>query len=546
MKNLNKYLKYSFLTLLIIGFSGCQKLLDLKPTNEQTSEKIYSTADGYTQVMAKVYGAMALTGNAGPAGSADVSGDEGFSDFIRGFWNLQSLPTEEAVWSWNDAGGIADINTMTWSASNGLSQQLYRRSYFQIVLCNDFIEQSSDANLSLRGISGADAERIKDYRNEARFLRAFQYWVLMDIFGNVPFVTKISRDLPVQKTRSEIFNFVESELKELEEVMLAPKSNQYGRVDRAAAWAVLARMYLNAEVYTGTPKFSEAITYSRKIIDAGYTLHSDYRSLFMADNHTIKDEFIFAVPYDGQKSQGFGGTTYLIKAGTFDDDASKMMPNGLNEGWECIRVRANLPELFPNQGLATPAEPKKDLRAWFANSSTLINITQVLNSKGGGFRCNKFTNLASNPSTPPNNTQQFSDADFPLFRLAEFYLIYAESVLRGGSGGDAGTALSYINQLRKRAYTDATGNSTTPDNGQISAADLTLDFMLDERGRELYWEGHRRTDLIRFGRFTSGNYLWQFKGGSATGKAVPSYYNLYPIPASDLLVNTNLKQNPGY
>lgn len=520
--------------LLIMGsLAACQKMLDLKPTNELTSEKIYSTADGYTQVMAKVYGAMTMTGNAGPAGSADVSGDEGFSDFVRGFWNLQSLPTEEAVWSWNDAGGIADINIMTWSSTNGLSQQLYRRSYFQIVLCNDFIEQSSDSKLSQRGIGGADATRIRQFRNEARFLRAFQYWVLMDLFGNVPFTTAISLELPKQRDRSQIFAFVESELKELESTLAEPRTNQYGRVDRAACWALMARMYLNAEVYTGTPRYTDAITYANKVIGAGYSLHPNYANLFKADNHKIKDEIIFAIPYDGIQSQGYGGTTYLIKAATFDDPESKMMPNGLNEGWECIRVRAELPLLFPDTGFGNP---KRDKRAMFTRDNTTLNISRVLDSKGGGYRCNKFSNKASDGSFDPN--RQFADTDFPLFRLAEIYLIYAEAVLRGGTGGDAGTALNYINALRERAYGDGSGN--------ITADALTLDFLLNERQRELYWEGHRRTDLVRYGKFTGSAYLWQFKGGSATGRAVASNFNLYPIPATDLTINTNLKQNPGY
>jgi len=125
-----------------------------------------------------------------------------------------------------------------------------------------------------------------------------------------------------------------------------------------------------------------------------------------------------------------------------------------------------------------------------------------------------------------------------LFRLADIYLTYAEAVLRGGTGGDANTALTYINWLRQRAYGDSSGN--------ITGADLNLNFILDERGRELYWEGTRRTDLIRYGLFTSGNYLWPFKGGVEAGTGVDDKYNLFPISATDMVANPNLKQNPGY
>jgi hypothetical protein len=359
----------------------------------------------------------------------------------------------------------------------------------------------------------------------------------MDLFGNIPFVTAISRELPPQRSRKEVFEFVEKELIEIENLLPQPKTAQYGRVDRASAWALLSRMYLNAEIYLGgasrSPEvFTNAITYANKVINSGYQLHGNYANMFRADNHLVKDEFIFAVPYDGIRSQGFGGTTYLVKAATFDDVASNMMPNGLNEGWECIRVRANLPLLFPDTGFGN----NKDRRALFSRDATTLNMTRVLDSKGGGYRCVKFSNKNSDGTF--NATRQFSDTDFPLFRLGEIYLIYAEAVLRGGSGGDLGTALTYINSLRQRAY--------GTDEGNITGGDLTLDFILDERGRELYWEGHRRTDLVRFGRFTSGSYLWQFKGGSATGRPVAASYNLYPIPSTDLLINTNLKQNPGY
>jgi hypothetical protein len=126
-----------------------------------------------------------------------------------------------------------------------------------------------------------------------------------------------------------------------------------------------------------------------------------------------------------------------------------------------------------------------------------------------------------------------------MFRLADVYLIYAEAVLRGGTGGDAGTALTYINQLRTRAYDGVT-------TGNITSGQLTLPFILDERGRELLFEMHRRTDLIRFGKFTGGDYIWQWKGGTYSGTTADSTYNLMPIPSTDLLNNPNLVQNPGY
>ena len=123
------------------------------------------------------------------------------------------------------------------------------------------------------------------------------------------------------------------------------------------------------------------------------------------------------------------------------------------------------------------------------------------------------------------------------------YLIYAEAFLRGGTGADATTALEYLNKIRYRAY----GNSYGPgDVGKLNSADLTLQTILDERGRELYWEGHRRTDLIRYGLLTTNTYLWPWKGGVSSGTGVDSKYNIFPIPAADLTANPNLTQNTGY
>src|SRR5690606_12271725 len=138
----------------------------------------------------------------------------------------------------------------------------------------------------------------------------------------------------------------------------------------------------------------------------------------------------------------------------------------------------------------------------------------------------------------PNYHADFVDTDYPMFRLADAYLMFAEAVLRGGSGGTLGEAVGYINQIRERAYGDASGN--------IAQNDLTLDFILDERARELYWEGHRRTDLIRFGKFTGSSYLWPWKGNVAEGTATPAHLDLFPIPEVDRAANPNLEQNPGY
>jgi hypothetical protein len=530
MKQINlKIIVAAVLTIAVV--SSCTKKLDLTPTNDITADKVYSTPLGYKQSLAKIYGAMALTGNSGGTGSADIPSqilsDEGNSDFLRGFWYLQELSTDEAGWTYHGNTDPVGIHQMTWSSINQTVAGAYYRSFFQITLANDFIRQASDANLASRGITGASADSIRKYKAEARFLRAYQYWVLMDLFANPPFVTEndlIGVGLPKQIQRKDLFTYIESELKALETDLIAPRQNEYGRVDQAAAWALLARMYLNAEVYTGTPRYTDAITYCNKIINAGYTLHTNYKELMLADNDQLKNsEFIFTIRYDGTYTQSWGGTTTLAH-GPAGVPGSL---SGTNGSWGCIRVTQQFVNLFD----AT------DIRGQFYTNGQNLIMNQLLDVSTDGYSSTKFRNVTRSGGPAPHLDPggNWSDIDFPLFRLAETYLIYAEAVLRGGSGGSNTTALGYLNQLSLRGHNNTSSN-----------AQLTLPYILNERGRELFWEGFRRTDLIRFGQFTTSAYLWAWKGGVASGTAVDSKYNIFPIPSIDLSANPNLVQKPGY
>jgi hypothetical protein len=524
-----------FKKLMVIGFAAgtlvsCTKKLDLTPTNGTTAAIVYSTPLGYTQAMAKVYGSFALTGNTGPAGNGDVQGiDEGTSDFYRLYWKAQELSTDEAVVAWGDPG-IQDFHKMNWTSDNPMLKGLYYRSYYQITLANDFIRQASDANLTARGITGADADNVKKFRAEARFLRAYQYSVLMDLFGNVPFVTEtdvLGASLPKQKTRAELFSYIETELKAMEADLVDARKNEYGRADKAAAWALLARIYLNAQVYTGAAKNAEAIVYSKKVIDAGYTLISDYTKLMRADNNLNNSEFILTINFDGLKTQSYGGTTFLTRAAI--GGSMTAADFGVTGGWVGTRTTKAFSDKFTDITGATD----KRAQIYTAGQSAEINdLTKFTD----GYTITKFKNIKANGS--PGSNLDHTDIDFPIFRLSEMYLIYAEAVLRGGTGGDAATALGYINTIRQRAYGNTSGN--------ITGSQLTTDFILDERSRELYWEGFRRTDLIRYNRFVESTYLWPWKGGVKSGTNVDAWRKLYPIPSADISSNTNLKQNTGY
>jgi len=305
-----------------------------------------------------------------------------------------------------------------------------------------------------------------------------------------------------------------------------PRANEYGRVDKACVWMLLARLYLNAEVYGAGDKYTDAVTYSNKVItEGGYELEDTYAHMFMADNNTAKG-IIFALQYDGVTTQTYGGTTFLVAA-QIGGSMQGLTDFGSTEAWWGLRVKPQFYDKFPTDN--------SDSRKMFYTAGQTKEMTNLFDFTNG-FASTKWKNKTS--AGVNGKSTKFPDTDLPIFRLADAYLMYAEAVLRGGTGGTLTNALGYVNAIREKAYGGTAGD--------IDASQLNLDFILDERGRELWFEGYRRTDLIRFGKFTGGDYLWSWKGGILAGKAIDAKYNLYPIPDADRTANPNLLQNDGY
>ena len=526
------YNKIILLAGLVFILASCTKDLNTVPLDPKsiTSATVFDNPAAYKEALAKIYAGLALSGQQGPAGAADISGiDEGFGEYLRGLWYLEELPTDEAVISWNDQT-IKDFHNQSWGSSDVFISAVYYRVFYQIGLCNEFLRQTTDAKLNERGVDADLKAKIKHYRAEARFLRALSYYHALDEFGNVPFVTEkdpVGAFFPKQISRADLFNYIESELKAIEPDLIDARQNEYGRADKAADWTLLAKLYLNAKVFTGQERNTDCITYCKKVIDAGYSLKPEYKDLFLADNNVNNNEVIFSVNFDGIHTQTWGGTTFIIHAAV----GGSMTPAdyGIDGGWAGTRTTSAFVNKFPDVTGTT------DKRAMFYTDGQKLEINDV-GKFTDGYAITKFKNITSTGT--PGSDLTFPDTDFPMFRLADVYLMYAEAVVRGGAGGDMATAVNLVNKLRERAY----GNNS----GDITANDLTLDFILDERARELYWEAQRRTDLIRFGKFTGGDYLWPWKGGVKEGTATDSHYDLYPIPASDITSNPNLVQNPGY
>lgn len=525
MKNLYKSLVLIF---IVTVSTSCFHNLNTIPLDEDevTAATVYDDPAAYKQVLAKIYAGLAVSGQQGPLGLPDLANiDEGFSSYLRIYWKCQQLTTDEAIISWND-GTIFDLHHQNWDANNEFITTMYNRIYFQVMLANELLRESTEDKLNERGVDATLKAEIAVFRAEARFMRALSYWHALDMFRNVPLVVEedgVGSFFPTQATPQAMFDFLEAELKEIENIVPAPRQNEYGRADQAAVWMLLAKLYMNAEVYTGTGKYTECLEYLNKVIGAGYALQGVYDHLFFADNET-SPEFIFPIRFDGINTRTWGGMTFLVHAAIGADMPADSF--GVDGGWDGLRTTKELVLTY---------DTLNDGRARFWTQGQTLEIDNI-GLFTHGYAVMKYFNIPSSGGEPTD--LRFPDTDFPVFRLGDAYLMYAEAVLRGGTGGDANTAVGYINQLRERGYGNTSGN--------ITANELTLDFVMDERARELLWEGHRRTDLVRFGQFSDGDYTWAWKGKVKEGKAVEGFRDIFPIPSSDLGANPNLEQNTGY
>jgi hypothetical protein len=509
----------------------------VEPKSTVTTTNIYSDPNAYTQFIAKIYGGLALTGQVGPTNAGDIGGlDEGFAQYLRVWWQLNQLPTDETVVAWGDPG-LPEINTGQWTSNNVWVYAMWSRIYFQAGMANEFLRQTTDPVLDARGNVNANLKAtIHGYRAEARFLRALSYYHLLDMFGgNVPLVTEndpLGATPPHPVSADSLYKFITSELTAISSQLPAAGASTYGRATPGAAQMLLAHVYLNAAAYGEAPAYDKALTAANAVIGMGYTLAPNYRNNFTADNN-LSPEVIFAVPFDGAHTQTWGGTTFLVHAscgGSMDNNLY-----GVNGCWWGLRLK---PEAYNRFQAA--AEPAGDSRSsYFYTTGQNVTVTNI-STFTDGIAAPKFTNAKSTGGSGVDGT--FPDTDFPMFRLADAYLIYIEANLRGG-GGTQAQALTYFNALRTRAYGNANGNITL---AQLNPGAPALQLVLDERSRELLWEGQRRTDLIRFGKFTDPTYTWSWENNTAAGSAYPAFRTTFPVPLNELSANPNLTQKTGY
>lgn len=515
MKNI--ILKFLFGLVIVFSLTvSCTDDLNTEPIIELSLDELLAQDPQAVEgILSRLYGSFALSGADGPS-SSDISDNAGESPFLRGIINLQDFAADAMKNRWGDNGLDQLTTTSDWTPENKFFRYLYNRIFFTIPQCNNL--------LSI--LPNVDVENKEVITSEVRFIRALANFYLIDVFGKGVLATEDNfgqtESLP-EASRQELFDFVESELLAIEPLLL--ENNTYGRTTKGAAQMLLAKLYLNAQVYTGTARYDDAATYLNKVINEGpYSLATDFVSLFSADNNT-SSEIIFPLIADAQVSQSFGNTTYIVN-GSLNADTTPLAQFGATDGWAGHRSSKAWYGLFGD--LTTSNDVRASLFWTTGHNFEMTDYREWTD----GYPSIKFRNTNFSGSSVPSS---FSSTDFPLFRLADAYLMYAECALRGASNADLGRAVQYVNDVRTRS------NGTT-----ITQGDLTLEFIIDERARELNLEGHRRTDLIRFGLFTGGSYLWPWKGGVMNGTSIPEHYNLYPIPSSALQANPNLSQNPGF
>lgn len=525
--------KYIYILSLAI-FTSCLGDLDVTPgdPNVFLADDFYSTPESYKQGLAGVYANLTLTGTEGP-GSSNIQGlDAGTSQYGRGLWNLQVLTTDEAVWSWENDPGLREMNRNIWTAENVILRGMFGRTMTSVAFANEFLRQTSQEKLDERRVDAGLRDEISVYRAEARFLRALAYYHMMDLFGKAPFLTE---EVPVgafqapQYERAQLFAFIVSELEAIESELAEPLANEYGRVDKAGSWMLLAKVFLNAETYIGESRYADCLSAVEKVIASGFTLNPVYRHNFTADNNlgAARNEIIFPVISDGVVTQNYGPTTVMIngQVGVLENNGNDF---GVSAGgWGgALRVTRQFSETFQNGNY------DNDDRNTLISANRTIGIPSIAD-RATGFVIGKWSNRSS--TGQQGSANEIVDTDFPMFRLADAYLMYVEAHLRGG-GGSISQAVTYFNALRTRANNP----------NLVNQANLTLPLVLDERLVELHWEGHRRQDLIRFGRYTGSAYVWSWKGNAANGISIPTFRALFPIPSQSLASNLNLTQNPGY
>ena len=589
MKRINKIFAAGAIALAMgVGATSCMDDLNVIPEypTAKTWEDVMNDPDQYLpQAFSKCYSCLAVSGQSGD-GSTDLRGvDAGKSNYLRALFQLNEKTTDECAWIWTEAG-IENLVRGTWDSGNTYIYGAYSRFYVNIAICNEFLRQLEQTGVDMQAQKTA-YNCAAQYALEVRAIRALLYWNVLDNFGNGGWVDEtVDYGTPAEPIlRADLYEKLVAELQDIIAKWPAENADHvaYGRVGLDGVKMLLAKVYLNAEVYTGGAQtaYNECAELCKEIIAnhqgggfQGSGLANHYLALFAGNNDryapggsaTAENEILWNVPFDEVYVQSYGGSRYLMAAAfqnsdfTVDEETGKKTgfymnaaDYGFNDVWACMHARQQFSEKFDNSG--------NDVRDdfWSKEAEGFTKENTDYSTFNNGYAPIKFTNLNTNDDGtfplidpakgtvisnisdaalphPANALQAHPNTDTPIFRLSDTYLMAAECSLRGATNVTAAEALQYVNYVRERANADAWPQSM-----------LTLPNLLDERARELYWELHRRSDLIRYDKFVSG-YNWAWKGYVLEGTDLNPNFTVFPIPANNIAAQPDLAtvQNPGY
>jgi len=484
-----------------------------------------------------------------------------------GWWRPSELSGDQLAWPTKgrhgeDGGKWKRLHYHTWLSDDGPLNNAWSLMYGGVGYCNDPIENLEKRNLEQMGITQIEKD---GYIAELKLLRAYHYLKLMDLFGNIPIVTKVGTPAkPETRPRAEVFAFIEKEIKDNIDKAPNLSRNMIGRMTKAGAYAMLVELYLNAEVWTGTARWDDCIAAADKLInnEAGgqngnMALDANITDQFKSTNDLSK-EVIFAIAYEfriANSQPSWTGEFFhfqqdRIYGGSRNGNNGVVMVPGNYTKYNNDDLRKTTwllqgPQVrFDNgqQALASGGNEYDGQQINFVDEirrakvgSTVSNMSE--GEENSGVRFNKYK-LGNNVAgivggLPVAIDLNYNCTDWNLYRLTWVYFAKAEALMRKNGGTANAQAVQLVNDCKKRAFTSATWSAN-----EYTTATLTLDELLNERGREFVFEGFRRDDLIRFGKFTTGS--WWDHTPSAT------FRNLYPIPQVQRTLNENLAQNPGY
>lgn len=572
--NFNKIRKiFPAVAMALTAFMGTSCMDDLSKGNIDPNVEANPSILG---LYSKCYAGLIMEGN---DGNADFTIDDaGKSTLLRNLYNFNVLSTDEGICWWSD-GGIVDIGYNACMPGTATLRFLYYRLMSNITYCNHFLTLEA-------------AQSDKEKMAEVRLIRAYNYFLMLDFFGDPTFVESITADIPQQahsynekydasKTYSRaellqlgrefLFNWVKGQIEMAEPDLIIARAKtdtdpDYGRMDKASAWLLLSRLYLNAGTYLNNdgqnnPYWDKALEYAEMVINSDYSLFDDskisaqatsngyrpYDLLFMGDNGSNGSscEAILPLLQDGKVTKGYGGSLFFIAAMWNDkmQTVTNLTAGTTGNTWSGMRCRPELIAKFTSNPESFVGKSTADIRALNIDDRALFwgkgdgadERTLDLGDNSSfyqGIVTTKWNNNYSTGATPHDTYDV--DTDFFLFRVAEAYLNAAEAEMHINGEGSS-KAKGYIDALRKRAHATV-------------STSYTLNDVLDERAREFYFEGLRRTDLIRFNQFggTQATYNWSYKGGNINGVTFDKTRNVYPIPISEILANRNLVQIDGY